>query len=325
MIQTPDFWYRKNGVISTALTPLSVIYGAISHRKINKKPRYKAKIPVLCVGNLTAGGSGKTPVVGALAKIFIAQGKNPHILSRGYGAKIKTTTKINEEVHTAREVGDEPFMHAKDYTCWISPNRVRAAKLIEREKQATVILMDDGFQNPDLRKDVSVIVVDGTVAFGNEKLLPAGPLREPIADGIKRADALIIMGDDRHYLTERFSYLLPVFQAHLVPDFDITDWKGQPVVGFTGIGRPEKFRQTLLSIGVKLKDFVPFADHHFFSMTELNQLMSLADEYKAKLVTTEKDWGRLPSGYQNMVTPISVAVKWKDEPALLDFLKEKGL
>lgn len=325
MIRTPKFWYKKSGVLSLALSPLSVAYQAVSQRKINKTSRYTSKIPVLCIGNLTAGGSGKTPVVGALAQLFKQQGKKPHILSRGYGGKIRGTTKVNTDIHTAKEVGDEPFMHAKNNTCWVSPNRVQAAKMIENGGNADLIIMDDGFQNPDLKKNVSIVVVDGNVAFGNEHIIPAGPLREPIDEGIKRADALIIMGDDRHYLTERFSYLMPVFQGYLTPDTNTKIWSGKKIVGFTGIGRPEKFRQTLLSIGADIKDFIPFADHHFFSLSDINKLVRLSEKHDAQLVTTEKDWGRLPASHHSTITPIPVNVKWKDEKALKKFFEEKGL
>lgn len=325
MIRTPSFWYQSAGLLSTILSPFSWVYRVLSQGKINRTPRYDSKIPVICIGNLTAGGSGKTPVVGAIAKILTTQGKKPHILSRGYGAKIKSTTQVNTETHTAREVGDEPFMHAQKYPCWISSDRVQGAKMIERGRHANLILMDDGFQNPHLHKDISIVVVDGGVAFGNEKIMPAGPLRELIDEGIKRAHALVILGDDRHYLKERFEYLLPVFQAHLVPDVSAKIWKGKKVIGFTGIGRPEKFRQTLLSIGVKLKEFVPFADHHFFNLHDITRLLNLAKKHDAQLVTTDKDWGRLPLGYQNMVAPIPVKIKWKDKKALIAFLKKKGV
>ncbi len=326
MITTPSFWYqKKSGIMSTALTPISWIYHGFSHRRIHKKPRYKSKLPVICVGNLTAGGSGKTPVVTSLCKLLQQAGKNPNILSRGYGAKLKNMTKVNQEIHTAKEVGDEPYMHAKDFDCWISADRVRGAKMIETDPKVDVIVMDDGFQNPYLYKNLNIVVVDGVVGFGNEQLIPAGPLREPIENGIKRADALIIIGDDRHYLTERFSYLLPVFQAHLIPDFETHTWKGKKVIGFTGIGRPEKFRNTLLSIGVKLKEFVPFADHHFFSLSDINRLLNLAKKHGAKLVTTEKDWGRLPLSFQDTIAAIPIKVKWKNEKALHEFLTEKGI
>ncbi len=325
-MRTPPFWYHQNKTVaSVALKPFSVIYECFSKRHIHKKIRYRAQTPVICVGNLTAGGSGKTPIVRALASLLKDSGKNPHILSRGYRGKIKIATRVHLDNHTARDVGDEPLMHAHHHPSWISENRVAGAKKIEQQKQADFIIMDDGFQNPYLYKDIRFIVVDGQVGFGNECLIPSGPLRERIDEGIKRADALIIMGDDHHYLKERFEYLLPVFQGFLLPNKNTEIWQKQPVIGFTGIGRPAKFRQTLLSIGVDLKEFVPYADHHFFSMSDINSLLALAKKHQAQLVTTEKDWVRLPLGYQNMIKPIAVEVHWKDEQALKNFLNEKGV
>jgi len=266
------------------------------------------------VGNLTAGGAGKTPIVRDFAARLRAQGRNPAILSRGYGGRQRGPLRVDPGRHIAADVGDEPLLLARDSPCWIARDRAKGARAIAAAG-AGIIIMDDGLQNPQLHQDLRLIAVDGAAGFGNGRAIPAGPLRERAADGLDRADALIVMGEDDTGVAASAAGRLPVIRARLAlaggPSL-----AGSRLFAFAGIGRPEKFRATLLEGGAELLAFRAFPDHHAYLKSELIALSAKARDLNAKLATTEKDWVRLSPEWRERVTPIPVAVRWDDESAI---------
>ncbi len=320
-MNAPAFWDDTDSALGKLLGPLGSLYaGATAWRLAHGQP-WAATVPVICVGNLTAGGAGKTPVVRDLA----ARLSNAAILSRGYGGREDGPLKVDPDRHSAADVGDEPLLLAQDAACWIAADRAAGAKAAVAD-DAQVIVMDDGLQNPALRQDLRLIVVDGTAGFGNRRAIPAGPLRESIADGIGRAHALIVVGEDRRGLAREFGHRLPVLAARLEAR-DAQLWSGARLVAFAGIGRPEKFRATLTEIGADIAGFRGFADHHPYRNAELEALTAEAAAIHATLVTTEKDWVRLTPEWRARIQPVEVTLRWNDEAAietLLDRVIPRG-
>jgi len=308
-MKTPKFWY-DDSIWGTLLAPAGKIWAALAERSYKDiKPR-KAKIPVVCVGNLVAGGAGKTPV--ALSLLDFLPGLN--YLSRGYGGRLAGPVMVDPLRHSYLMVGDEPLLLAEAAPCWVSKDRVVGARSAA-DFGATCLVMDDGFQNPSLVKDLSLLVIDGGVGFGNAHCIPAGPLREPIEKGIARADALVILGEDKTNAA-RFAKNIPVLHAHLETEMEAVSLKDELVVAFAGIGRPEKFFETLEGKGAKLLGAYAFPDHHPYHPTEIGELVEEAESNGAALITTAKDYVRLPKHFQEQVGVLRVSVVWDDEEAL---------
>lgn len=287
-MRAPDFWNRDDRVAkltAAALTPLGLLYGASVRWKYRHAEPYQARVPVICIGNVTAGGTGKTPIAIAVADAIIARGKNPFFLTRGFGGRLKGPVVVSRD-HTAAEVGDEPLLLAAKAATVVARDR-RQGAMLAVERGADVIVMDDGHQNFTLHKDLALVVVDAERGFGNGRILPAGPLREPIAHGLRRAGAVILAGDGN---PELGAFSGPVLRARIGPRAT-ADWKGRRVVAFAGIGRPEKLFRSLAGLGAELAATVVFADHHPYSKEELANLKARAGG--AELVTTEKDYVRL--------------------------------
>jgi tetraacyldisaccharide 4'-kinase len=322
-MRAPDFWRTDNG-IARLLEPAGLIYGAITARRIANTQPYKVPAPVICVGNLTVGGTGKTPVAASLAARLRDRGRTPHILLRGYGGTIPGPLKIDAHTHTADEVGDEALVHARTTPTWIGARRALAARHAIKDK-ANVLIMDDGHQHPSLAKDLSLIVVDGRTAFGNGRIVPAGPLRENIDAGLARADAVILMGEDRHNIAPSLAERLPVLRARLAPGPEGQGLRGQRVVGFAGIGDPEKFLQTLLDLGAQVVAFHPFGDHYGYGSADIQPILDEAYTVNALPVTTTKDAVRLDPDQRQQVNVLSVGVEWEDEAALDGLLGKIGL
>lgn len=328
-LSTPRWWYVRHGpprrVTRALLRPLSWIWAAATARRIARAVPVDAGLPVICVGNLTVGGAGKTPVVRELLRLLTAQGRAAHGLSRGYGSRLRGPLRVDPTVHTAADVGDEPLMLARDYPVWISPDRVagaRAAKAVG----ARVLVMDDGHQNPALKKALSLVVVDGETRnnewpFGDGAVFPAGPMREPIKAGLARTDAVVLllptdMNAPDPELVALFG-ATPVLVARLEP---ATAPPAGPQVGFAGIGKPWKVERALEAAGCDLKDFVPFPDHHAYGAADLTLLEDLAARHGAGLVTTEKDWVRLPPDWRAKAVAWPVRARFEDEAALAALL-----
>lgn len=323
-MKTPSFWYRKQATrLAKFLLPVGRIYGAIVAQRAQQKPAFHADIPVFCVGNIVMGGGGKTPVVQAIVKALRTAGKNPAILLRGYGGYEAGPLWVDALQHDARMVGDEALLHAAHAPTLIARDRAKGAKTIAENKAVTHIIMDDGLQNPSLYKNQNWIVVDGSNPVGNNLPFPAGPLREEMDVAVRRAQALVVIGEDATDLQTRYQFLLPVLRARLQPIGNM-DWQGKDVIAFAGIARPERFFKTVTELGAVIVKTQAFADHHAFTNRELDDLLQQAQKTGAVLVTTRKDWVRLAPAYQAQIQVVDVALVWDDEVAVQECLKKES-
>ena len=329
-LPTPRWWYVREGapapVTRALLRPVSWIWAAVTARRIATTIPVDVGVPVICVGNLTAGGTGKTPVVAELLRRLSASGVIAHGLSRGYGGSQAGPTQVDPQTHTAAEVGDEPLMLAADATVWVARDRVAGAKAAVAAG-AQVIVMDDGHQNPGLKKALSLVVVDGETRnnewpLGDGAVFPSGPLREPLGVGLARADAVILMLPAD--LAEPDPDLLavfgnrPVLVARLTPT---TPPPSGPQIGFAGIGKPWKVERALQAAGCDLREFVSFPDHAAYDERTLRSLTDLAERHGAGLITTEKDWVRLPLGWRTRATAWPVRAVFEDETEIETLLR----
>jgi len=323
-MRPPEFWWRRNATLPSALlAPAAAVYGwAARRRRAGTRP-VNGGARVFCVGNLVVGGAGKTPVCLDVGERLAARGAAVHFLSRGYKGRLAGPVRVDPEIHTHLDVGDEPLLLARRAPAWVSRDRAAGCRAAAADG-AAVVVMDDGYQNPGLAKDLSLLVVDARRGFGNGRLLPAGPLREPLADGLARADAVVLLGEGGDDAiaevrkTARFD--LPVLRARLVPDAGVKDWAGRSVVAFSGIGDPGKFFATLDGLGCDVRAARPFPDHHAFSRAEIEGLLAEAERSKAVLVTTEKDAARLAPEDRRRVDVLTIRVEWEDEGALVKLL-----
>ncbi|MEE2525350.1 tetraacyldisaccharide 4'-kinase [Hyphobacterium sp. HN65] len=329
-MKPPQFWYGEPASLMDHLTAfasraLSPIYAAMGARRIAKAQPAFAEPAVICVGNLTLGGTGKTPVTIAILKEALSRDINAQALSRGYGGKLAGPVCVDTTRHFARDVGDEPLLIASAAPVWVSRDRVGGAHAAQLH-EADLIIMDDGHQNPDLHKDVSVVVIDAAAGWGNGRVFPAGPLREPVDRGLQRADAVVLMVPEPDFEPDYAGLGLadiqiPVLRAWLKPTAPAPDG---PVVAFAGIGRPEKFFNALTAAGARLAETYSFPDHHEFTRAELDQLRQEAARHSASLVTTEKDFVRIPATGRDGVLAWPVRAVFA-EPARLTALVQQAL
>ncbi|MBC7769605.1 MAG: tetraacyldisaccharide 4'-kinase [Phycisphaerales bacterium] len=317
-MRPPEFWKADVGgrdaalALRALLTPLSWVYAStVAHRLRTTSPR-NAPVPVVCIGNFTVGGAGKTPISRAIrAKL----GAGAHTLSRGYGGRIEGPLRVTPDMD-AREVGDEPLLHARDGAAWISRDR-HAGAMAAAQAGARAIIMDDGFQNPALSKDLSIIAVDPGFGIGNGQVFPSGPLRERLADGLARADAIVMLhaapADQPPPPDWLAHFAKPILHARLEPSGIAPE---RNLVAFAGLARPEKFFDTLAAMGAKVSEAVPFGDHHLYSEADLGVLAQMAEERDAMLITTEKDAARLSPEWRARVAILPVTARFDDEAAL---------
>ena len=315
-MKTPTFWSDRN-CLSVLLSPLGKLYNLATQVNIKKHHPQKVNIPVICIGNLTAGGTGKTPTAISVAQLLQQAKYTPYFVSRGYGGTLHNVI-VDTQAHTPQQVGDEPLLLARQAPAVVNPNRYEAAIKAE-QNGANIIIMDDGFQNPKLHKDLSFLVFDGGFGYGNGFCLPAGPLRESLSSGLKRADAVIIIGDDKHNLAQQVK--LPVFKGKITPV--APDFSEKNVIAFAGIGRPEKFYQSLRELNFNLVETINFPDHHFYSETELSDLIRKAEDKSCTLITTSKDMVKIPPHLRTHFKVLEIKVKWEDETKLTDFIINK--
>ncbi len=315
-MRAPEFW-RHDGPLSRLLSPVGALYAAAGRRRQRRTRGKRLPVPVLCVGNLVAGGAGKTPVALALAEAVAVRGLRPVFLSRGYGGREVGPLLVDPKRHDAETVGDEPLLLARKAPTVVARDRIEGA-VLALQQEAEVLILDDGFQNPSLAKDLSFLVVDAAYGFGNGRVLPAGPLREPLAEGLARADALVLLqGGEPAVTTLELPDGLPCLHAHLTPS-------GKEPLGrvfaFAGIGRPEKFFASLQAAGAELAGSLAFADHHRYAAHELADLRRRAATAGAQLITTEKDLVRLNHEDRAGIGVFPVAVQWQEEAALTALL-----
>ncbi|MEL6952588.1 MAG: tetraacyldisaccharide 4'-kinase [Pseudomonadota bacterium] len=311
-MRTPAFWYAAPGLRSFLLAPLGALYAAGTARRLAAGPRVEAGVPVICVGNLTAGGTGKTPVVMHLAQLLRDAGRTPHIVSRGYGGTLKGPVAVDPKRHKAADVGDEPLLLTGFAPVWVAENRALGAKAAVAAG-ADILIFDDGFQNPGVRYDLSILVVDAARGFGNGRIIPAGPLREPLGKGFGRADLAILMGQGEVDIPGE----LPVLRGELRPLPTGMPLQNAPVLAFAGIGHPERFFATLEAAGAQILRRIALGDHQPLTRPLMRRIETEALARNALMVTTEKDAVRLPQDFRQKVVSVPVRLHLENDTALL--------
>ncbi|WP_299623933.1 tetraacyldisaccharide 4'-kinase [Pelagibius sp.] len=314
-MRAPEFWAR-DGALPRLLAPLGQAYHLAGVLRRALVTPWQAPVPVICVGNLVAGGAGKTPVALSLLEILEQRGHAPAALTRGYGGRTAGPTRVDAAIHDAAAVGDEALLLARMAPTWVAGDRVAGAKAAVAAG-ADVLVMDDGFQNPGLKKDLSLLVVDGAYGLGNGRVIPAGPLRETPASGLARADAVVVVGAEAAAIDRRLAQR-PILRARLVPDDAAL--AGRRVLAFAGIGRPEKFFDSLRGLGAELAGTRAFADHQPYDTAILTELRQAAEAAQATLVTTAKDALRLGPEKPGDILVLDVSLAWEDKSALSELL-----
>ena len=324
----PKFWLKPKSklvLLQYLLAPATLIWTGLLKLELLFVIPKKSPVPVICIGNITIGGNGKTPTAMKVRSLLKDQGYNPHILSRGYKSKLKGPHLVNPMVDSIIDVGDEPLMMSLYGPTWIARNRYEGIKSAV-SYGADVIVLDDGFQNHTIVKDFSILVIETSVAFGNGSLIPAGPLREPILSGLKKANLLITIGEikEQNDFQKEFSYLeLPLcIQGKLKPRDDNLNLNNKLVLAFSGIGHPRKFRSTLEHLGANILCFKVFSNHKPFQRMALKKLINDAKENKALLVTTEKDFVKIPKDLQFNFHALKVDLEFSDQKLILEKLIE---
>lgn len=323
-MKAPGFWYQQKSIAALLLSPLSALYIKAGRRHRTRSNPKNLSIPVICIGNIVSGGSGKTPTSLAVLSL-LANAKitlSPFFLTRGYRGKIEGPERVDNS-HDPALWGDEALLLSRYAPTIVSKNRY-AGGILAQDLGADLIIMDDGMQNYTLAKNITFCVVDGKMGFGNEAVLPQGPLRQPLGDGFDLSDAFILIGDDKLGTTSKLPASKPVFKASLQITQDHKTSKETPYIAFCGIGYPDKFKASLTEAGLNIKDFKSFGDHHTYSPKDIADLTNLATAQNARLITTEKDFARLPDFFQkDLIDVLPVEIVFENPDALIAFIKSK--
>lgn len=317
-MRAPAFWTGDGGgVLPLLLSPIAAIYATATARRM-RRPGWNAPVPVICCGNATAGGAGKTTLALDIGQRLARRGVAVHFLLRGYGGRLKGPLRVDPARHTSEDVGDEALLLAAERPAWISADRAAGARAAVAAG-AQAIVMDDGLQNPTLEKDLSLLVIDGTYGFGNGRIIPAGPLREPVTAAARRSQAAVLIGPDEAGALARLPDAMPVLRATLRPGPEAEMLAGQPVLAFCGIANPRKFFAMLQEAGAVLAGRQSYADHYPYDEGDLKELVAEAESLRAVLVTTRKDFVRVPPAFRTRVTVVTVTLGW-EEPARIEAL-----
>ena len=325
MMRAPGFWQGSGrGPLPLLLSPIAALYAATTARRMRRRG-WRAPVPVICCGNATAGGAGKTTVALDVGRRLANRGIAVHFLLRGYGGTLRGPVRVDPSVHDSTHVGDEALLLAAERPAWVSADRAAGARAAVAAG-AQAIVMDDGLQNPTLEKDLSLLIVDGGYGFGNGRVIPAGPLREPVRAAAARSRAAVMIGADETGAGASLPSGLPVLRAALKPGPEAELLAGQPVFAFCGIANPPKFFSTLTEAGVVLAGREAFADHYPFDEGDLRDLLAEAEELRAIPVTTSKDYVRIPLAFHSRVTVVTVRLEWSEPAqieAMLDHLAQR--
>jgi len=313
-MKAPSFWYQKPGHLSCLLQPFGWLYGKGGKLVSSLKKQKRFKIPIISVGNIVSGGSGKTPTAISLAILLKEKGQNVHFVTRGYKGKEKGPLIVNPSLHSHEDVGDEPLLLAQNAPTWVAKDRPAGVQAAI-EQGAHLIILDDGHQTKTLFKDLSFVVVDQAQGFGNGHVIPAGPLREELSEGLKRADALILIGDQEKSI-EKQSFLARSISQPL---------NVRRVFAFCGLGFPQKFYNSLKDQDIDVVATESFPDHYVYQEKDLNRLLALAAEHKADLVTTRKDWVKLPIDWKNKVHVLDIRIQFDDPEKIYQYISSRIL
>jgi tetraacyldisaccharide 4'-kinase len=319
MLKAPKFWYNKHDTIySGILYPFSLLFRFGTKLRNFFSIVKPSPIPTICIGNIVVGGAGKTPVSMKIGNLLIKAGYNPHFISKGYTGVIKDSTKV-QPWHSPVSVGDESLLLSKIASTWIGINRTKSSYLAKKNG-ADCLIMDDGFQNPSIGKDFSIVVIDGEQEFGNKRVIPSGPLRESILRGLSRTNAIIVIGKISNNLKTIIPSKIPIFNAK----FDIKKnnkiYKGKNITAFAGLAYPDKFFKTLKANGARIEKEITYPDHHIYNENDLLSLAESANKTKSILVTTMKDFVRIPKSYRPLINILDGEIIFENESMLVEML-----
>jgi tetraacyldisaccharide 4'-kinase len=320
MIKTPKFWLKKN-LISCALLPFSFLYfcGFCLVKFFTKT--YKISKPVICVGNLIAGGSGKTPTAIAIGKILNEMSADFAFLSRGYMSDGSSFLLLkNDDSNKAAQVGDEPILLTETAPTFVAKNRLFGAKQIEQMSKFKMLVLDDGMQNDSLHRDFTILVIDGKIGFGNNFLIPAGPMRETLNMGLKKADLVVLIGESSEKLTQKLSGK-KIAKAKIIPT-NLANFRGKKLIAFCGLAYPQKFFSLLENEGLEVCQKISFSDHYLYQKSDLENLCKASESKNAALITTKKDWVKFSSEFQEKISYLEIDLEFENKELIKSELKK---
>jgi len=318
-MKTPKFWYSKNNLYSILLIPLSYIWILGSFIK-NKKTHKFSNIKIIKIGNVVAGGAGKTPTAIAIAKKLINYNYKVHIITKGYKGSLKDSTLVNSKIHSFKEVGDEALILSKFAPTWIGNNRIQSINMAIKN-EAEIVILDDGIQDNSIHGNLNFLVFNGSQGIGNGRIIPAGPMRENLFNALKKSNTALIIDEDKYNLNKTISNHIPVINAKTNVTFqDKNNFKNKNVVAFCGLGYPRKFFQTLEKIGCNILYSEIFPDHHIYTKKTIHNLLNKANSLNSLLITTEKDHVKISKQYKNKIFYFPIEINFLDTKILDNML-----
>ncbi len=319
MLKAPKFWYlKKDTIISNSLYPLSLLFrfGTKIRNLVSKKN--KSPLPTICVGNIVVGGAGKTPVALKIGELLITSGYKPHFISKGYAGLTKISTLV-QSWHSATSVGDESILLSEVAPTWVGNDRIKSS-ILAKNQGGDCLIMDDGFQNPSIQKDFSIIVINSEQEFGNRRVMPSGPLRESINRGLSRTNLVIVIGNPSKEIKKIVPDHIPIIESKFEIKKENKSFKGQKIVAFAGIAYPEKFFNSLKDQGANIIKEISYPDHHIYNENDMLSLVETANKNQSILVSTKKDYVRIPKSYRSLVNTLEGEIIFKDEQLLREIL-----